>query len=81
MWLLPFAGRGNLPVLGAAALLLRASYTISSPAWLALMSEAAPRGSTGMVMGASETAQGAGLDDRRSWGGSSMTDSGRRPRS
>ena len=61
MWLLPFAGRGNLPVLGAAALLLGGSYAISSPAWLALMSEAAPRGSTGMVMGASETAQGAGL--------------------
>jgi MFS family permease len=61
MWLLPFAGRGNLPVLGVAALLLGGSYAISSPAWLALMSEAAPRGSTGMVMGASETAQGAGL--------------------
>lgn len=61
MWLLPFAGRGNLPVLGAAAVLLGGSYAISSPAWLALMSEAAPRGSTGMVMGASETAQGAGL--------------------
>ena len=61
MWLLPFAGRGNLLVLGVAALLLGGSYAISSPAWLALMSEAAPRGSTGMVMGASETAQGAGL--------------------
>jgi DHA1 family multidrug resistance protein-like MFS transporter len=61
MWLLPFAGRGNLPVLGVAALLLGGSYAVSSPAWLALMSEAAPHGSTGMVMGASETAQGAGL--------------------
>ncbi len=61
MWLLPFAGKGNLLVLGVAALLLGGSYAISSPAWLALMSEAAPRGSTGMVMGASETAQGAGL--------------------
>jgi len=41
--------------------LLGASYALSSPAWLALMSEAAPPGRTGMVMGASETAQGAGL--------------------
>ncbi|HKV44632.1 MAG TPA: MFS transporter [bacterium] len=61
MWLLPFAGRGNLPLLAVAALLLGGSYAISSPAWLALMSETAPPGSTGMVMGASETAQGAGL--------------------
>jgi MFS family permease len=61
MWLLPLAGRGNLAILGVAALLLGGSYAVSSPAWLALMSEAAPRGSTGMVMGASETAQGAGL--------------------
>ncbi len=61
MWLLPLAGRGNLLVLGVAALLLGGSYAVSSPAWLALMSEAAPRGSTGMVLGASETAQGAGL--------------------
>ena len=61
MWLLPAAGRGNVIVLGVAAVLLGASYAISSPAWLALMSEAAPPGRTGLVMGASETAQGAGL--------------------
>lgn len=61
MWLLPLAGRGNLPVLGAAAILLGGSYAVSSPAWLALMSEMAPFGRTGLVMGASETAQGAGL--------------------
>lgn len=61
MWLLPLAGKGSLPVLAAAAVLLGGSYAVSSPAWLALMSETAPRGSTGMVMGASETAQGAGL--------------------
>ncbi len=61
MWLLPLAGRGSLPVLAAAAVLLGGSYAISSPAWLALMSETAPPGGTGMVMGASETAQGAGL--------------------
>ncbi len=61
MWLLPLAGKGNLPVLGVSAALLGGSYAISSPAWLALMSEVAPRGSTGLVMGASETAQGAGL--------------------
>jgi len=61
MWLLPAAGRGNLVVLAVAAVLLGASYALSSPAWLALMSEAAPPGGTGMVMGASETAQGAGL--------------------
>jgi MFS family permease len=61
MWLLPLAGRDRLPVLGAAALLLGGSYAVSSPAWLALMSESAPRGATGMTMGASETAQGAGL--------------------
>jgi MFS family permease len=61
MWLLPLAGRGNLAILGVAALLLGGSYAVSSPAWLALMSEAAPSGSTGLVMGASETAQGAGL--------------------
>jgi len=61
MWLLPLAGKGNLLILGAAAILLGGSYAVSSPAWLALMSEAAPPGSTGLVMGASETAQGAGL--------------------
>ena len=61
MWLLPFAGRGNLLILGVAALLLGGSYAISSPAWLALMSETTPEGRTGLVMGASETAQGAGL--------------------
>ncbi len=61
MWLLPLAGRGNLPVLGVAALLLGGSYAVSSPAWLALMSETTPPGRTGLVMGASETAQGAGL--------------------
>jgi MFS family permease len=61
MWLLPFAARDRLPLLGLAALLLGGSYAVSSPAWLALMSEAAPRGAMGMTMGASETAQGAGL--------------------
>ena len=61
MWLVPAAGRGNSVLLGAAAVLLGGSYAISSPAWLALMSEAAPPGRTGLVMGASETAQGAGL--------------------
>jgi MFS family permease len=61
MWLLPAAGRGNALLLGAAAVLLGGSYAISSPAWLALMSETAPPGRTGLVMGASETAQGAGL--------------------
>lgn len=61
MWLVPAAGRGNVIVLGAAAVLLGGSYAVSSPAWLALMSEAAPAGRTGLVMGASETAQGAGL--------------------
>lgn len=61
MWLLPVAGRGNFAVLGIAAVLLGGSYAISSPAWLALMSETAPSGSTGVVMGASETAQGAGF--------------------
>jgi len=61
MWLLPAAGRGNLVVLAVAAVLLGASYALSSPAWLALMSEAAPAAATATVMGASETAQGAGL--------------------
>lgn len=61
MWLLPLAGKGNLPVLALSAVLLGGSYAMSSPAWLALMSQVAPRGSTGLVMGASETAQGAGL--------------------
>jgi MFS family permease len=61
MWLLPFAGKGNVLILGAAAILLGGSYAISSPAWLALMSETSPPGRTGLVMGASETAQGAGL--------------------
>lgn len=61
MWLLPLAGKGNLPVLATAAILLGASYAVSSPAWLALMSETAPPARAGLVMGASETAQGAGL--------------------
>ncbi len=61
MWLLPVAGRGHDLLLGVATALLAASYALSSPAWLALMSEAAPPGSAGFVMGASETAQGAGL--------------------
>jgi MFS transporter, DHA1 family, multidrug resistance protein len=61
MWLLPAARGGNFVLLAGAAVLLGGSYAISSPAWLALMSEAAPPGRTGLVMGASETAQGAGL--------------------
>jgi MFS family permease len=61
MWLLPFAQRGNFAILTGAAVLLGGSYAMSSPAWLALMSDAAPAGGTGMAMGASETAQGAGL--------------------
>ncbi len=69
MWLVPGAGRGHPIVLGVAAVLLGASYALSSPAWLALMSEAAPPGRTGMVMGASETAQGAGLIVGPTFGG------------
>lgn len=61
MWLLPAAGHGGILLLAAAAVLLGGSYAISSPAWLALMSETAPPGQTGLIMGASETAQGAGL--------------------
>ncbi len=61
MWMLPLAGEGHIAILGVTALLLGGSYAVSSPAWLALMSETAPPGSTGLVMGASETAQGAGF--------------------
>jgi MFS family permease len=61
MWILPLAGTGSLPILVIAGSLLGGSYALSSPAWLALMAEAAPAGGTGMAMGASETAQGAGL--------------------
>ncbi len=61
MWLLPLAGRGNFVVLGAAAAMLGASYALSAPAWLALVSEAAPAAATATVMGVSETAQGAGF--------------------
>ncbi len=59
MWLFVFPPR--LDRLTIAAVALGASYALSSPAWLALVSQAAPPGRTGLAMGASETAQGLGL--------------------
>lgn len=47
--------------LAIAAVALGASYALASPAWLALVSQAAPPGRTGLAMGASETVQGLGL--------------------
>ncbi|MDI6772736.1 MAG: MFS transporter [bacterium] len=59
MWMMSFSGR--LVEMVAAGILLGASYALSAPAWLALVSELAPPGRLGLAMGASETAQGLGL--------------------
>jgi len=48
-------------VLGGASVMLGASYALTSPAWHALVSELAPPGRIGLAMGASQTAEGAGL--------------------
>jgi len=59
MWLLPLTAR--LELLGVAAVLVGAGYTLSSPAWHALVSELAPPGRIGLAMGAAQTAEGIGL--------------------
>jgi len=59
MWVLQTAP--SLMVLGGASVLLGASYALTSPAWHALVSELAPPGRIGLAMGASQTAEGAGL--------------------
>lgn len=59
MWVLQMAS--SLAVLAAAAVMLGASYALSSPAYHALVSELAPPGRIGLVMGASQTAEGLGL--------------------
>jgi len=59
MWLLPLSPR--LETLAAGAILLGISYALSTPAWHATVSELAPPGRIGTVMGASQTAQGLGL--------------------
>lgn len=64
MWAIP-AGEtllgGRLWVLALAAATLGVSYALTSPAWLALVSELAPPGRAGAALGAAETAQGFGL--------------------
>jgi MFS family permease len=59
MWVLQTAP--SLMVLGGACVMLGASYALTSPAWHALVSELAPPGRIGLAMGASQTAEGAGL--------------------
>lgn len=59
MWLMAFSGR--LSEMVVAGVLLGMSYALSVPAWLALVSEAAPPGRLGLAVGASETVQGLGL--------------------
>lgn len=59
MWVLQTAP--SLMVLGGASVMLGASYALTSPAWHALVSELAPPGRIGLAMGASQTAEGAGL--------------------
>lgn len=59
MWLLPLTIQ---PVwLVVAAALMGIGYTLSSPAWHALVSELAPPGRVGLAMGAAQTAEGIGL--------------------
>ncbi|MBI4278937.1 MAG: MFS transporter [Armatimonadetes bacterium] len=59
MWMM--AGPPHLAVVTPAAIMLGAGYALSSPAWLALVSQMAPPGRVGLAMGASETAQGLGI--------------------
>jgi DHA1 family multidrug resistance protein-like MFS transporter len=59
MWVLQTAP--SLMVLAGASVMLGASYALTSPAWHALVSELAPPGRIGLAMGASQTAEGAGL--------------------
>ncbi len=59
LWVLQTAP--SLMVLGGASVMLGASYALTSPAWHALVSELAPPGRIGLAMGASQTAEGAGL--------------------
>jgi MFS family permease len=59
MWILPLTAR--LELLGVAAVLVGAGFTLSSPAWHALVSELAPPGRIGLAMGAAQTAEGIGL--------------------
>lgn len=59
MWLLPLTVRPELLVVAAA--LMGAGYTLSAPAWHALVSELAPPGRVGLAMGAAQTAEGIGL--------------------
>lgn len=59
MWIIPFS-RGLWELIGAGVL-LGASYALTAPAWLALISELAPAGRLGLAVGASETVQGLGL--------------------
>lgn len=59
MWILPFTV--DPAWLVAAAALMGIGFTISSPAWHALVSELAPPGRIGLAMGAAQTAEGIGL--------------------
>jgi DHA1 family multidrug resistance protein-like MFS transporter len=59
MWIIPFSS-GLYQLIGAGVL-LGASYALTAPAWLALISELAPPGRLGLAVGASETVQGMGL--------------------
>lgn len=59
MWIIPFSS-GLYQLIGAGVL-LGASYALTAPAWLALVSELAPPGRLGLAVGASETVQGLGL--------------------
>jgi DHA1 family multidrug resistance protein-like MFS transporter len=59
MWLIPFSR--HLAWLALAGVLLGGSYALAMPAWLALVTELAPKGRLGLAVGASETVQGLGL--------------------
>ncbi len=59
MWMMSASGR--LTEMLIAGALLGASYALSAPAWLALVSELAPPSHLGLAVGASETVQGLGL--------------------
>lgn len=59
MWVLPLTAQPIWLVVAAA--LMGLGYTISSPAWHALVSELAPPGRVGLAMGAAQTAEGIGL--------------------
>jgi len=58
MWLIPQTHRVDVLIVLASA--FATAYALGTPAWLAILSEAAPPGARGVTFGSVGTAQGAG---------------------